>query len=68
MENEKQCVKEYVGMKSIELFAGAGGLGLATANAGFDHDVVLEWNQNACDTIRGNELAGVKFRRVGRPF
>lgn len=34
-------------MKSIELFAGAGGLALATANAGFHHHAVYEWNRNA---------------------
>jgi len=46
-------------MKSIELFAGAGGLAIATANAGFEHEAVLEWNQNACDTIRRNKAAGL---------
>jgi DNA (cytosine-5)-methyltransferase 1 len=45
-------------MKSIELFAGAGGLAIATANAGFEHQAVLEWDQNACDTIRRNKSAG----------
>jgi len=44
-------------MKSIELFAGAGGLAIATANAGFEHEAVLEWDQNACDTIRRNKAA-----------
>lgn len=44
-------------MKSIELFAGAGGLALATANAGFHHDAVLEWNSNACATLRRNQEA-----------
>ena len=46
-------------MKSIVLFAGAGGLTLATANAGFDHVAVLEWDRNACNTIRRNLAAGV---------
>lgn len=46
-------------MKSIELFAGAGGLAIATANAGFEHEAVLEWDQNACDTIRRNKAAGL---------
>lgn len=44
-------------MRSIELFAGAGGLAIATANAGFEHEAVLEWDQNACDTIRRNKAA-----------
>lgn len=44
-------------MKSVELFAGAGGLAIATANAGFDHEAVLEWDDNACATIRRNKAA-----------
>ncbi len=47
-------------MKSIELFAGAGGLVLATANAGFHHEAVFEWNQNACATLRQNKDAGLQ--------
>jgi len=46
-------------MKSIELFAGAGGLALATANAGFHHSAVLEWNSNACATLRRNKSDGL---------
>jgi DNA (cytosine-5)-methyltransferase 1 len=45
-------------MKSIELFAGAGGLALGTAAAGFRHDLVLEWNKDACRTIRSNQERG----------
>lgn len=47
-------------MKTIELFAGAGGLALATANAGFHHTAVLEWNSNACATLRRNQLLGLR--------
>lgn len=50
-------------MRSVELFAGAGGLAIATANAGFDHEAVLEWDQNACDTIRRNKAAGLPHVR-----
>jgi DNA (cytosine-5)-methyltransferase 1 len=46
-------------MKSIELFAGAGGLALAMANAGFHHLAVLEWNPNACATLRRNKADGL---------
>jgi DNA (cytosine-5)-methyltransferase 1 len=42
-------------MKSIELFAGAGGLAMAVGEAGFKHAAVLEWDQFACDTIRENQ-------------
>lgn len=47
-------------MKSIELFAGAGGLALGLANAGFKHEAVLEWNANACKTLRRNKSDGIK--------
>ncbi len=46
-------------MKAIELFAGAGGLALGTASAGFKHEAVIEWNRNACNTIRENTRRGV---------
>lgn len=46
-------------MKSIELFAGAGGLALGTSLAGFSHDAVFEWDANACRTLRHNQARGV---------
>ncbi|MGH2562834.1 MAG: DNA cytosine methyltransferase [Thermomicrobiales bacterium] len=42
---------------SIELFSGAGGLALGTHQAGFHHRVLLEWNPDACKTIRANAAA-----------
>ncbi|MBF0178240.1 MAG: DNA cytosine methyltransferase [Magnetococcales bacterium] len=39
---------------SVELFAGAGGLALGMAKAGFRHELVAEWERNACNTIRDN--------------
>ncbi|PZW52434.1 DNA (cytosine-5)-methyltransferase 1 [Pseudomonas sp. URMO17WK12:I6] len=41
-------------MSSIELFAGAGGLAMGMARAGFQHSAVVEWNGDACQTIREN--------------
>ena len=41
-------------MRSLELFGGAGGLAIATARAGFEHEAVIEWDRNACDTLRLN--------------
>ncbi|MFM0113920.1 DNA cytosine methyltransferase [Paraburkholderia nemoris] len=41
-------------MKSIELFAGAGGLAMGMARAGFHHSAVVEWDADACQTIREN--------------
>jgi DNA (cytosine-5)-methyltransferase 1 len=45
-------------MKSVELFAGAGGLGMGTGLAGFQHLAVVEWDRWACDTIRENIKRG----------
>lgn len=42
-------------MRSVELFAGAGGLAIGMANAGFHHAAVIEWNSNACETFRENQ-------------
>lgn len=39
---------------AIELFAGAGGLALGTAEAGFKHAAVVEWDSNACASLRHN--------------
>ncbi|MBL9084787.1 MAG: DNA cytosine methyltransferase [Planctomycetales bacterium] len=44
-------------MNSIELFAGAGGLAIGTCNAGFKHEAVLEWDADACRTLRHNMSA-----------
>lgn len=41
-------------MRSIELFAGAGGLGMGVANAGFKHAAVVEWDRWACETLEEN--------------
>ena len=41
-------------MKAVELFAGAGGLGLGLSLAGFKPAAVVEWDRWACDTIREN--------------
>ena len=45
-------------MRSVELFAGGGGLLLGTSLAGFHHEVAAEWDQWACDTLRENQAAG----------
>lgn len=41
--------------KAIELFSGAGGLALGVSRAGFKHKAVVEFNKNACQTIRLNK-------------
>ena len=45
-------------MRSVELFAGAGGLAMGASLAGFRPLVVVEWDQWACDTIRENKKRG----------
>ncbi len=45
-------------MKSIELFAGAGGLGIGLHKAGFTPLKVVEWDRYCCDTIRENQNRG----------
>lgn len=42
-------------MKSVELFAGAGGLAMGCKIAGFEHLAVIEWDKWACDTVRENQ-------------
>ncbi len=46
-------------MKTIELFAGAGGLALGAMSAGFRHEAVIELDNNACNTIQENNRRGV---------
>ncbi len=42
-------------MRSVELFAGAGGMAIGMAKAGFNHAAVIEWNSDACETFRENQ-------------
>lgn len=41
-------------ISSLELFCGAGGLALGLGEAGFSHCALIEWDKDACDTIRSN--------------
>ncbi len=47
-------------MRSVELFAGAGGMAYGIAMAGFKHDIVIEKDRNACSTIKENKERGLK--------
>jgi len=40
--------------RSVELFAGAGGLGIGLAKSGFEPQLVVEHNKWCCDTLRDN--------------
>lgn len=44
-------------LTSVELFSGAGGLALGVARAGFKHRLLLEYNRDACKTLRLNHEA-----------
>ena len=46
-------------MKSIELFAGAGGLGMGLSLAGFSPVEVVEWDRDCCETIAENRANGI---------
>jgi len=43
-------------INSLELFAGAGGLALGLHNAGFNPSAIVEFNKDACRTIRKNKV------------
>lgn len=42
-------------MRSVELFAGAGGLAIGVSQSGFAPAAVIEWDRYCCDTIRQNQ-------------
>lgn len=48
------------GLQSIELFAGAGGLGLGFSLTGVGHRAVVEWSKHACETLRTNKRHGIE--------
>lgn len=41
-------------MRSVELFTGAGGLAMGISAAGFRPELMVEWDHDACDTLREN--------------
>jgi len=41
-------------LRSVELFTGAGGLALGLDRAGFQHDLMVEWDAHACSTLTNN--------------
>jgi DNA (cytosine-5)-methyltransferase 1 len=41
-------------MRSVEIFSGAGGLAKGLDLAGFDHAAFVEWNKDACSSLRLN--------------
>lgn len=47
-------------VRSVELFTGCGGLGLGLARAGFRHELMVEWNGDAVETVIHNRSKGVR--------
>ncbi|HEX8214001.1 MAG TPA: DNA cytosine methyltransferase [Allosphingosinicella sp.] len=47
-------------MRAIELFAGAGGLGIGISKAGFKPLEIVEWDRWCCDTINRNRWSRIK--------
>jgi DNA (cytosine-5)-methyltransferase 1 len=46
-----------VSLKVVEICAGAGGQALGLEHAGFDHELAVELDDNACQTLRANRPA-----------
>lgn len=45
-------------LRSVELFSGAGGLALGLAKSGFKHEMLVEYNKHAVDTLNYNHDKG----------
>ena len=50
-------------MRSVELFTGCGGLALGLARAGFEHDLMVEWNEDAVATVMHNQKRNIQHVR-----
>jgi DNA (cytosine-5)-methyltransferase 1 len=55
-------------MKSLEIFSGAGGLAEGLRISGFEHTGLLEYNKDACNTLRLNFPNSKVFERDIRDF
>ena len=55
-------------MNSIEIFSGAGGLAKGLELAGTKHQAFIEWNADACNTLRMNYDKDIVFQEDVRDF
>lgn len=55
-------------VNSIELFSGAGGLAKGLEYSGVNHAAFVEWNKNACNTLRHNYQANLVHEGDIRTF
>jgi DNA (cytosine-5)-methyltransferase 1 len=47
-------------MRSVELFTGCGGLALGLSRAGFEHEVMVEWDRDSVGNIEHNKARGLQ--------
>jgi len=61
-------------VSSLELFSGAGGLALGMSQNGVRHEALVEWNKDACNTLRDNfksdivhniDISDFEFQKFG---
>jgi len=50
-------------MRSVELFSGCGGLALGLSRSGFHHELMVEWNGDAVETVLHNRRRRIKHVR-----
>ncbi|MFD1610414.1 DNA cytosine methyltransferase [Sphingomonas tabacisoli] len=50
-------------MRSVEMFTGCGGLAMGLSRIGFHHDLLVEWNKDAVETVRHNQELCVEHVR-----
>ena len=50
-------------MRSVELFSGCGGLALGLTRAGFQHELMVEWDFDAVETVLYNKRRGIRHVR-----
>ena len=55
-------------INGIEIFSGAGGLATGLGLSGVVHNAFVEWNADACNTLRRNYDESIVFEKDIREF